>query len=122
RGGAAASRTVDRERGRGVEEALALEDADYPAWNGETLGDRRRGQGVGRRDDRPERDRERPRHARHEGHRGGGDNPGARGDEADGEGRDVLQIGLEVSDRSKERAHIQERRQHDEKDDLWIEL
>src|SRR5204863_4007065 len=38
RGGGADGRAIDRECGPVVEEALALEDADDPARNGETLG------------------------------------------------------------------------------------
>ena len=115
-------RPVDRERGRVIEEALALEDADDPARDREPLRYRGRRHRVGRRDDGPERDGEWPRHAGHERHRGCRDHAHARGNETDGEQADVLEIRAEVADRSEERTHIEDRRQDDEEDDLRVEL
>ena len=64
---------VDQQRGRVVQEALALEDRQDPMRRPELPQNRGRRRGVGRRDDGAERDRRRPRHRRHERPRDHGD-------------------------------------------------
>ena len=55
---------VGDERGRVVDQALALDQRDEPARQPEPRGDRRRRDRVGRRDDRAEHEAHRPRQAR----------------------------------------------------------
>ena len=50
---------IDGQRGRVVEQGLAVEEGDDPARNRQTLQDRGRGDLVGRRDDSAERDSDR---------------------------------------------------------------
>jgi hypothetical protein len=56
---------VGDERGGVVHEALALDEVHEPARGAELPHDRRGGHGIGRRDDRPKREGERPRHPDH---------------------------------------------------------
>ena len=63
-------RAVEDQRRRVVHEALALEDHDHAARHRQPRDDGRRGHGVRRRDDRAERDGDRPRHAREQHARG----------------------------------------------------
>src|ERR1700716_804658 len=59
-GGGTDGRAVDRERGGVVQEALALEDADDPPRDRESLRDRGGGHRVGGRNDRPQGSSEGP--------------------------------------------------------------
>ena len=61
---AASAKLVGDQAGGVVDQALALEDGDDPARHLEPLRDRGGGDGVGRRHDRAQHERDRPAHAR----------------------------------------------------------
>ena len=56
---------IDDQRRRVIEQALALDERDQAMRRGQRAQDDGRGDGVGRRDDRAERDRDRPGHLWH---------------------------------------------------------
>ena len=115
-------RAIENERRRVVDEALALEHDDHAPRHGQPRDDRRRGDGVGRRDDRAERDRDGPGHPGKE--RARRDRDGRRRDEheSDGEQADRTAVRAEVAQRREERRRPDDRRQKDEEDEVRIEL
>ena len=103
------------ERGSVVDEALALDDRDRAARNAEAAGDRRRGERVGRRDDRAEHEAHGPREADHVVSRDR-DHHHRQRHEPDREQRDRPQVALQVAQTGVERGRIEERRQDPEDD------
>jgi hypothetical protein len=109
------------ERGRVVDETLALEHGDEPRRQPELLADRRRGHGVGRGDDRAERDRGRQPEARDERvheeadeHRGHDHQPhGQRGDRPE--------VAPEVGHVHVDGSGVQDRRQDDHEHEVGPE-
>ena len=83
---------VGHERGRVVHEALALDDVHEPARGAELAHDRRGGHRIGRRDDRAEREGQRPREPDRlvPDH---GDGPDRHEHQADRRHRDRAQVG-----------------------------
>ena len=113
---------VRDERRRVVDEALALEDRDDPARDAEPLEDRRRGHGVGRRDDRPEGERGRPAEPRDERLGDDGDDDGRDQDEPDRQETDRPEVAPEVADRGEVAGPEQDRRQEQQEDEVGLEL
>ena len=88
---------IDRQRGRVVQEAFALEDRHDPPRHRQPCRDRGGRDFVRRRNDRPERDGDGPRDARDHGVDDRGSRECARHDEADGQRRDHPQIGSQAA-------------------------
>src|SRR5262249_53838578 len=100
-----------------VQEALALEDRDDPVRQPDAAGDLGDREGVGRRDDRAERERRGPREAE-PGVGDDGDAGHRRADEPASEQRDRPQIRAQVAQRGEERRRVEERRQERDEDDV----
>ena len=105
-----------------VHEALALHDRDELAGHSEPAGDRGRSERIGRRDDRAEHERGRPGQPLDEFVRDDGHPDRRDDDEADREEPDRPCIGPEVAEGGEERGPVEERREHDEEDELRVEL
>jgi hypothetical protein len=112
---------VGDERGGVVDEALALEDGHDAPRDAEALRDGHGGHGVGRPDDRSERERGAPRQAvqervrddRHARHGGQHETHGEQGDRA--------QVGAQIAQVREERAEVEQRRQEDDQDQVRLE-
>ncbi len=91
---------VEDEASGVVDHALALHDGDDAPGDAQPLHDRTGGDGIGRRDQRPQDERHRPSHPENR-MRCDRDECGAGQDEADGEEQDRAQIGAEVAPRRK---------------------
>ena len=88
----------------------------------EPAADLDRGQRVGRRDDRPERERRRPREPVDQRVRDDGDRAGGRDHEPDRQQRDRADVVAEVAQAREERRRVQQRRQEDHEHELRVEL
>ena len=109
------------QRGRVVEQALALEDGDDPARHADAPRDGGGRDGVRRRDDGAERDRggEGQPGQQEDGDAGHGE----RGDEdePDGEQRDLPPVAPDVDEGRPDRGGVEQRRQDAREDDLGRE-
>ncbi len=112
---------VGDEGARVVDEALALDDVDQAARSADPPHDCGRGDRVGRRDDRAERERDGPWQADHvvRDHR---DHTGGHEDEPDRGHRDCAGVGPEAAEVGEERRGVQQWRQEDEQDEVGLEL
>ena len=112
---------VDEQRARVVEEALAFEDHEQPVRRAKLLEHRRRRRGVGRRDDRAERDRGRPRHVGHQHPRDDRDDDDRERDRAERQARDRAPVRAQVARRGVERGVEQHGRDEQRERELGIE-
>lgn len=111
----------EHERGRVVEEALALEDRDDAVVDAGASGDGD-GDGVGGAEDGAERDRPGQGDGRDEGVDDDADDEGGDDDEPDGEARDAAQLAAEVHDGHGDGGAEEEGREDDLEDDLRVDL
>jgi hypothetical protein len=125
-GEAAADRGGDRDlvddEGAGVvDQALALEDVDGAPRHPESAQDRARGDRVGRRDDRPQREGRGPGQVED---RVGqpADYGGGRQDQADRHQRDHPQVFAQRRQVGEEGVGVQQRRQEQEQDEVRVEV
>jgi len=115
-------RAQQHERGRVVDETLALEDGEQPRGQPEALADARRGDDVGRADDRPERDRGGEAEAGQDRDEREPGDERAHDDEHDRERRDRSEVATEVDDGEAEGRGVEQRRQDADEDDLGVDL
>ena len=127
--GAEAAALGDRERGaerdqrgRVVEQRLALEDRDDPPGQPDPAADRGRRHGVGRCDHGADRQRDRPRDAGQQQVRDQPDAERRERHQPDREQQDRPPVGLEVDQRGALRGGVQQRRQQPEEHDVLGEL
>ena len=112
---------VGDEGGAVVDQALALDDRDDAPGNAKAPSDRRRGDGIGRGDDRAENERFGPAevecgmsHHRDDAHR--------RQHQADRQQADLADVAAQLAQWGEERRRVQQWRQQDQQDELRIEL
>ncbi len=91
---------IDDQAGGVVDHALALDDGDDAPGDAQPLQDRTGGHGIGRRDQRPQDERDRPRQPERAVRRDR-DECSARQDEANCQEQDRAQIGPEVAPRGE---------------------
>ena len=116
------SRLVEHERETVVDEALALDDRDDAARHADPADDLGRGERVGGRDDRAERERARPGETRH----GRVTRPPRRRTSslrrAEGQQRDRAQVRLQVAQAGEERRRVEQRRQDRDEHEIRRQL
>ena len=116
-------RRPQRDQGGGVvEQRLALEDRDDASRQPDPAADRRGRDGVGRRDDRADRERQRPAEVGQQqvddhGHPGGGED-----DQSDRQQQDRSPVGVEVDEGGLHRGGVQQRRQQAEQHHVGLEM
>ena len=113
---------VGDQRGRVVDQRLALDDRHDAARDAEAPGDRGRGDGVGGGDDRAEHERGGPRHA--VDHRVGDHRDAAGGGEhePDRERADRPDVLPQLPQPGEVRRRVEQRRQEDQQHEVWLEL
>jgi len=113
---------VGHQRGHVIEQALPFDGADHPPGGIQAAHDRRRGERVGRRDDRPEHEGGGPGQARNERVRGPGDRAHRREHQSNRAEGERAQVGPEVAEVRIDRRAVDQRRQEDHQHDLRVKL
>ena len=113
---------VDDERDAVVDEALALDDRDDAPRRADTSGDLGRRERVGRRDDRPERERAGPAEARRARARPRRSPPVVATVKPDREQRDRPQVRAQVAQAGEERRGVEKRRQDRDEHEIRRQL
>jgi hypothetical protein len=110
------------EAGRIVQQALAFEQHHQPARQRDALEHRLRGDRVGRRHDRAEREARGPRQRRHDPVHGVADRERRERDRADREQQDAADVALEFLPDGEICAVHQQRRQEHQQHELRVEV
>ena len=109
------------QRGRVVDEALALEHRDDPPRRAHASGDGGRRHGIGRPEDRAEHDRGLPRQAVDQLVRDPRDAERRRQHEPDCEQADRPRVAAQLAQVGEQRGRVEQRRQRDDEDEVGVE-
>ena len=109
---------VGDERGRVVDQALALDQRHEPARDAEARGDRRRRHRIGGCDDGADHEADGPGEAADQGVAHRSHREHRREHEAQGEQRDGPRIGAQVAQRGEEGGRVEQRRQEADEHDV----